>query len=81
MRKIQTYLIAAVGCAVMAMAGLSVTAEVAQAAYCIRRPIPEGCLYKPIGRCLGVNCGEKMILDYQFPGSNCPLTYCETLDF
>jgi len=72
----------------VAATGLSLTADVAQAAYCVRREIPSGCLYKPSGqKCYGVNRGEKMILDRQSAGDDpedfllgCPPSYCETLD-
>ena len=81
MKKLKNVFIATAGLAVMLMAGLTVTAEKAEAAYCAPRIIPAGCFYQEIGRCFGINCGAKMGLVRSFPGWACPQTYCESLDY
>jgi hypothetical protein len=79
-RKLKNLFVTTAGFGVIAMAGLTLTAEKAEAAYCAPVMIPAGCYYQIIGQCRGINCGPKMGLVRALPGRICPQTYCETFN-
>jgi hypothetical protein len=78
MRKLKAFFVTAGGFAIMAMAAMTVTAQKAEAAYCVPVTIPAGCIYSPIGVCRGINCGLRMGLVRALPGHICMQSYCET---